>query len=318
MTKTIRIPKTPEEVKDTLEGLDALLTAKEWERAAIVFALTYEGNTREGKARKRQAEDCSSAIFTVTQFLDLKISGLISAHTVKIYRDAWQAAIDAGQASADIFAGQRVTLPEMGWPATRTGTDGYSTPEGAQKTIDRIVAKHGAAILAAQAAKPEVAAAVANDPQATKAVIKQRHARTKRIITKRKLLASDTPDANDEIDEVTEAVDAAAEAYPSNSPYFTAMERSEGECHTRWMQGVRKQAFTALDRSHMAAFLYRLRRLEEEVTAYVEAEDDPYEAVDLARAEREEQFNLEMDLAEAGIEIPDFDAIERYANEGVA
>ena len=140
MTRRITIPATIEAATESLNGLDALLTAKEWERAAIVYAFTHDA------PRGRQPANDRNRTFTVAGFAALKITGLHRRETIAYYRDNWKAAIVAGKAT-DIDPGDKVTLPDMDWPGTRGGTRGYETWEGAKKTLKLIVTKHGDGIL---------------------------------------------------------------------------------------------------------------------------------------------------------------------------
>lgn len=183
MTKYASIPSTIEEVTQRLEGLDALLTAKEWEKAAIVYAFTYEG--RPGPRSVKNVTD----LYTITDFAKEGIVGLESKPTVIFYRNCWKKAIEDGVAPDGIVPGDRVELPsveahgEAGkFPPIPRGTDGYASKEGAKKTIGKIVAKHGEEILADAAedddavadaaantaAKPKVAKKIARTPKATK------------------------------------------------------------------------------------------------------------------------------------------------------
>jgi hypothetical protein len=314
-TKKIKIPEDIGSAESRLAALDGIATATGWERAAIVYAFTYDAG------RGRPTVNAGNSAFTVKGFADLKIVGLTDRGTVNVYRDHWKEAIATGDA-VDIQPGDTVTLPAIPFPPTETGgTKGYNTPEGAQKTIDKIVQKHGAQVLAPQVAKPAVAAAVANNAQASSAVIRERVQRTRKITEDRKAAAAAAPTAAAQAASVTDATDTAADQFPSNSPIFNAIERFEAEAHNRWLEGIRKQMFTDMDRAHMAAFHARLVRFALDVEAFATAEDDPYAAVEAARAQYEEEFNREMDAAEAGMaDTSDLDAavdeIERFANEG--
>lgn len=97
---TIRIPDTIEEVKTQLGGLDhevsglkQLLTAKEWKRAASVYAFAevYDGLGRPPKCRK-------SGKLSTYEFAALGIHGLRGDDAVHEYILAWQGAIDTGDA----------------------------------------------------------------------------------------------------------------------------------------------------------------------------------------------------------------------------
>jgi excisionase family DNA binding protein len=85
------------------DALEALVTAKEWTRAAIVHAFTQPGT---GGPRRRQPAISDRLSFTA--FAQLGIAGLRSDSTVGKYRAAWQDAIDAGEAKP-IEPGDKVT-----------------------------------------------------------------------------------------------------------------------------------------------------------------------------------------------------------------
>lgn len=89
MTKLI-IPATIEEATTNLDGIAALLTAKEWERAALVYAFTVEdGRTSPRKCLNTEA-------LTVAKFAALKIKGLGSENTVSMYRRLFAEQVEAG------------------------------------------------------------------------------------------------------------------------------------------------------------------------------------------------------------------------------
>jgi hypothetical protein len=113
--QTITIPESIEQAVSDLNGLAALLTAKKWARAAIVYAFT------EPTPGRGQTSDIR--LLNLTDFAALKITGLTQREDVGFYRKCWQAAIDDGQAR-DIKPGQRVKLPDREWPPfPRTRTE---------------------------------------------------------------------------------------------------------------------------------------------------------------------------------------------------
>ena len=85
-----------------LNGIGALLTAKGWERAAVVYAFTHEGvGNRFGAA-----DDFSPAgTLTISDFKDLNINGLGSRNTIRRYRTIW-----AEHGATDITPGAVVEL----------------------------------------------------------------------------------------------------------------------------------------------------------------------------------------------------------------
>lgn len=80
---TVAIPATIEEAVGALTGIDALLTAKGWERAAIVYAFTANQQGSQTDSRKVVNR------LGVKEFADLGIAGLTTQDTVRLYRTAW-------------------------------------------------------------------------------------------------------------------------------------------------------------------------------------------------------------------------------------
>lgn len=111
---TVTIPSTIEDAVSELDGLGALLTAKEWERAAIVWAFTNDGKPGPKSSAGNPAE------LSCTEFAKKGISGLSHRDTVAAYRKAWQDAIDSGHAKT-ARPGRAARLPNLDWPATSTG-----------------------------------------------------------------------------------------------------------------------------------------------------------------------------------------------------
>lgn len=104
----INIPKTIGEAQAALGDLDELITAKEWSRAAIVWAFTTPG-----KGGRRTAR--SAVQLSIREFCGLGIHGLASQDTVRAYRQAWEWAI-INHDAADVQAGERADLPDVEWP----------------------------------------------------------------------------------------------------------------------------------------------------------------------------------------------------------
>lgn len=107
MTIEFRIPTELEAVTDTLD-MRRLLVAKEWERAAIVFAFTEVGGPRNS----RQPEPPK---VNIRQFAALGFTGLTTPKAVLRYRRAWSWAIEQGLA-APVEPGDTVVLPEVPFP----------------------------------------------------------------------------------------------------------------------------------------------------------------------------------------------------------
>jgi len=103
----ITIPDTIDAAKESLAGLDGLITAKKWERAAVVWAFS---EPQQG----RRNFDGNPTKLSIADFAALQIQGLTTRETVGRYWKAWQDAIDLGKAE-DVFPGNRVTLPDLAW-----------------------------------------------------------------------------------------------------------------------------------------------------------------------------------------------------------
>jgi hypothetical protein len=150
--KTVVIPATIAQAKKSLTGIDSLLTATEWERAAIVYAHTTD-ESKGGRPSSKPGEK-SSSLLTISEFAALGIKGLLTRDTVRLYRNHWI----AGGGKADIKPGDTVTLPTGKFPPGRTGTDGFDSGEGMEKTVTRMVEKHGAEAVAGAVAKTDAEA----------------------------------------------------------------------------------------------------------------------------------------------------------------
>lgn len=172
----VKIPATVEGAQDQLATLDGLLRAKEWERAAIVAAFV----TPEASGGRPRKVATSSHFLNVSQFAALKISGLSTKDTVRIYVEAWQYAIEQGQAKP-VEPGQTVVLPDMKWPVPPKNIREMS-PERAE-AIKQVAKESGVsantiaqvmntpkAVVAAIKADPKIADAIAADPEADRAI----------------------------------------------------------------------------------------------------------------------------------------------------
>ncbi|HTF54798.1 MAG TPA: hypothetical protein VK735_45770 [Pseudonocardia sp.] len=160
---TIKIP-TAGELEAGLQGLERLLTAKEWERAAIVHAFTRN----DGKGRPEKMSDSGHFPATVADFAKLGFAGLKKRATVATYRKRWQEAIEAGLAPS-VQPGDEIELPNLPWPPTRTGTDGDAKKESKKAKAKEYLAdpEIGLEIVQEYLADPEQAREVVSD-EATK------------------------------------------------------------------------------------------------------------------------------------------------------
>lgn len=102
----MQIPNNIEDAVLGLKGLGELMTAQEWQRAAIVWAFTYEG--------KNQYACSDVSRHSLSQFAKLEIAGLASRNTILKYRKAWALAIAEGHAT-DVKPGDLIDLPDVEW-----------------------------------------------------------------------------------------------------------------------------------------------------------------------------------------------------------
>ncbi|MGY1829301.1 hypothetical protein ACI8AA_02605 [Geodermatophilus sp. SYSU D01180] len=117
---TFTIPSSAEELRVELAGIHGLLNAKKWQRAALVWAFTVPDE------RGIPAQERASSPWSITGFAELGFTGLSKRDTVARYRNAWQAAMDAGKAHA-VEPGDTVDLPDLDWPPD-TGHHRYLQP----------------------------------------------------------------------------------------------------------------------------------------------------------------------------------------------
>ncbi|MFE2997984.1 hypothetical protein ACFXG4_23560 [Nocardia sp. NPDC059246] len=162
LVNEMQIPNDIESAVLDLKGLGGLITAAEWQRAALVFAFTYEG--RPGGRSTGQE---SPVALSIDEFSKLGLAGLKSRNSVRKYRRAWALAIQDGFATY-IMPGDLIALPEVEWdeyfnppkapqgpsegsgdtepkPKRETGSTGESEPDtGLPEDIDLDVTKPGA------------------------------------------------------------------------------------------------------------------------------------------------------------------------------
>jgi len=160
------IPRSINGLVGRLGGIDRLLTDKEWERAGDVYAFTKPERGRPSNASKVS----TSEQLSISDFAKLGIRGLSSRTSVLLYRQAWEDAIKKGEAD-EVRPGQKVRIPKIPWESTRTGTNGYSTLEGAKQTLKKITEKHGPGIVGgALKEDPQLAEGVMEDPDTSESV----------------------------------------------------------------------------------------------------------------------------------------------------
>lgn len=128
---TINIPRTVDEALASLDGIGRLVTAKEWERAALVYALTHEGRT--GGRRSG-----TNVTLSFQGLADRGISGLADRKRVAWYHDQWQAVVEAGYAQP-VGLGDDLDIPDdWEWPPNDTvgERDTTMTPERRDRLME--------------------------------------------------------------------------------------------------------------------------------------------------------------------------------------
>jgi hypothetical protein len=136
---TITLP-TGIELRDALAGIERLITAKEWERAAIVYAFTT-GDDVGGRPTAREVVQFPESPCSIRKFAELGFQGLRTQDTVRRYRQIWKTAIDKGYA-VEVHPGDVVDLPTVEWHEIAIGHYGFVAPPPgppspvAQRVID--------------------------------------------------------------------------------------------------------------------------------------------------------------------------------------
>src|SRR5260370_8567334 len=151
--RQITVPATIEAAGASLASLDGLVTAREWERAAIVYAFTRDGRTVGNPAivslsafarpTIRDTISGNPEIVSLSAFAGLRIVGLRDQKTVAAYRAAWQAAVDQGKAIA-ATPGALLAMPALRFPPLSLGRTGRNVRQGRQDAIDADAHRHGA------------------------------------------------------------------------------------------------------------------------------------------------------------------------------
>jgi len=157
---TVRLPQTVEEAVSSLEGIESLLRAKGWERAAIVAAFVRLGEGSGERTDLGPRRGTPPRFLSSRGFADLGITGLSDHETVSFYVQRW---LDEHGPDSYPEPGSDVALPEKEWPPGSTrGTDGYNSPAGVAKTVAKIADRDGGLdeLAEAVAADPHVAAKI--------------------------------------------------------------------------------------------------------------------------------------------------------------
>lgn len=159
----ITIP-TEREFQDRLVGLEQLLTATRWERAAIVYAFT-EPSTGGGDQYHRPENQPVSFPCSMSEFARLGIKGLAHKDTVAEYRRIYSFAVKSG-AQPIAVPGKTVDLnTEMDWPPTghTSGSVTKQSPASQVKAAREILSN------------PEMVDEILDEPETAQVIAKAVH-----------------------------------------------------------------------------------------------------------------------------------------------
>lgn len=135
----IKIPRTTNKVVAELDGVSRLITAKQWERAALVASVV-----RLDKGHGGREETSTSGHFeSAREFARRGIVGLSSPESVSKYVRAWLSQNDGQYPKL----GAKVTLPEVEFPGD-PGDEGSRVSTDPTVAVRQVVARHGAKAIA--------------------------------------------------------------------------------------------------------------------------------------------------------------------------
>jgi hypothetical protein len=160
----INIPASIDEAHDRLGSLGKLLTATEWEKAAIVAA--FVGTPGKGG---------STELYSTHQFAGLKITGLKSAVTVQRYVDAWEKSGEPKPKPGHAVALPTADFSEVAGPAV-TSKSGMALagPTGIAKSLEDDDNVTSLAAKMSPAAKRKMAAAIVDQQTLDDPAVKQK------------------------------------------------------------------------------------------------------------------------------------------------
>lgn len=101
-------------VPDTVEGVNALLVSREWDRAAVVWAYVHCSDTKGGERWVDAKNSINEKPYTPVTFAAKKFVGLCSKDSVRAHWQRWQDAIDSGHA-VPIKPGDPIPTVDLPW-----------------------------------------------------------------------------------------------------------------------------------------------------------------------------------------------------------
>jgi hypothetical protein len=201
-------------IPDTIEGVAGLLTARKWEKAAIVYAWTLP----EESGGRPKKSGVFPPLYNVRQFAALGIAGLTNHETVSGYRSAWVWAIENDLAPV-VEPGDEVDfgdLASVDFPPLGNHAEG--TPSEYDAAYESEAAKRGVATGSAKRAGANKAAAQAAyraDPQFRKAIreveAEQVHELAEKTQERRRSVVDPKPQPSTPIDDAVSAMDGVIE-----------------------------------------------------------------------------------------------------------
>jgi hypothetical protein len=147
----LKIPKTIKEATSRLATLEDVATSTGWERAAIVYAFTYDGTGGPNRSK-------TTTVLTPREFAALGIVGLKSDTTVREYRNAWKAAIKSKH-TQEVKPGGDCTLPALDWPPSTHPGNSIARIAHRPESVEKVIS------LASPETKVETVVNLLTDPE---------------------------------------------------------------------------------------------------------------------------------------------------------
>jgi hypothetical protein len=163
MENTVKIPSSIGEVVEKLEGVERLLSATKWERAAIVATFVDvkagPGNSTQGKTKSIANNGYTLSTY---EFAALGITGLSSPENVRRYANAWVAVAKRKRPKP----GQDVSLkglPDWGKVPSTKPESANTTPKVAKTMVKPEQARRFVEAMPAEAQAELVKALIDNE-----------------------------------------------------------------------------------------------------------------------------------------------------------
>jgi hypothetical protein len=211
------IPKTIEGAASRLDRLGGIVTASEWERAAIVFAFTEP----VGQGKRTDLGNVPE-VMSYGQFAGLNIHGLRDHKTVKVYHDAWASAVEKTKRKRNgrvypVSPGDPFVAPDLEWPPTGHTTGSFEkqlagkSPEAKAEIASKLLAEPDVAP-AVKVPAEKIKADYKADPKVRSKVDEAREERIQDLASKsRGKITDPQPEPVTILDEAVSAMDGVVE-----------------------------------------------------------------------------------------------------------